>query len=146
MRHRGAGIVASLNRQGANVTGVNQISTALVPKQLDLLHQLVPRAATINTLVNPNYPDVDLQLRELHEAATVIERKIHVVRAGAEHEIDAAFVTLVKKETDTLLVANDPFFEGIRRPALRVREMRDRHPAQVLSHPERRERRNVDRK
>jgi putative ABC transport system substrate-binding protein len=109
-----AGIVASLNRPGANVTGVNEIFTALVPKQLEVLHQLVPQAARISALVNPNYPDVDLQRRELREAGAVIKRQINVVRAGTEHEIDAAFVTLVQQKADALLVANDPFFLGRR--------------------------------
>jgi len=105
-----AGVVASLNRPGGNVTGVNVIFTALVPKQVELLHELVPQAATISALVNPNYPDVDLQRRELQEAARVIKQQIHVVSAGAERDIDAAFRTLVQQKTDALLVANDPFF------------------------------------
>jgi putative tryptophan/tyrosine transport system substrate-binding protein len=105
-----AGVVASLNRPGGNVTGVNVIFTALVPKQVELLHELVPQAATIGALVNPNYPDVDLQRRELQEAATVIKQPIHVVSAGAERDIDAVFRTLVQQKTDALLVANDPFF------------------------------------
>ena len=77
---------------------------------MELLHELVPQAATISALVNPNYPDVDLQRRELHEAATVIKEPIHVVSAGAERDIEAAFRTLAQQKTDALLVANDPFF------------------------------------
>jgi putative ABC transport system substrate-binding protein len=109
-----AGIVASLNRPGANVTGVNQIFAALVPKQLELLLQLVPRAGTISALVNPNYPDVELQRLELKEAPTVIKRPIHIVNAGSQRAIDAAFLTFVQPKTDALLVANDPFFQARR--------------------------------
>ena len=105
-----AGLVASLNRPGGNATGVNLILTELVPKQLELLHGLVPKAATIGALVNPNYPDVDLQRRELQEAAGVIGQQIHVVNAGDERDIDTAFATLVQQKTDALLVANDSFF------------------------------------
>jgi putative ABC transport system substrate-binding protein len=109
-----AGLVASLNRPGGNVTGVNLIFTELVPKRLELLHELVPKAARIAALVNPNYPDVDLQRRELQEAAGAIRRQIRVVSAGAEREIDAALASLVPQRTDALLVANDPFFESRR--------------------------------
>jgi putative ABC transport system substrate-binding protein len=105
-----AGVVASLNRPGGNVTGVNVIFTALMAKDLELLQQLAPKAAKIGVMVNPNYPDVDLQRRELQEAATVIKRQIHVVSAGAERDIDAAFTTFVQQKTDALLVANDPYF------------------------------------
>jgi len=109
-----AGLVVSLNRPGGNVTGVNLIFTELVPKRLELVHELVPKAATIGVLVNPNYPDIDLQRRELQEAAGAIRQRIHVVTAGAEADIDVAFATLVKQKTDALLVGNDPFFEGRR--------------------------------
>jgi len=105
-----AGIVASLNRPGGNVTGVNVIFTALVPKDLEFLHQLVPKAAKISALVNPNYPDVELQRRELQETAAVIKQQIRVVSAGRERDIDSAFTTFVRQKTDALLVANDPFF------------------------------------
>ena len=109
-----AGIVASLNRPGANITGVNVIFTALVPKQVELLHQLVPRAETISALVNPHYPDVELQRQELSEASTVIKRQIHIVSASGERDLDPAFLTLVQQKTDALLVANDPFFQSLR--------------------------------
>jgi len=105
-----AGLVASLNRPGGNVTGVNLIFTELVSKRLELLHELVPKAARIAALVNPNYPDVDLQRRELQEAATAIRPPIRVVSAGTERDIDGALATLGQHKTDALLVANDPFF------------------------------------
>jgi putative tryptophan/tyrosine transport system substrate-binding protein len=109
-----AGLVASLNRPGGNVTGLSFILSALVPKRLELLHELVPKAAAIGALVNPDYPDVDLQQRELQEAAKSIRQQIYVVSAGAERDIDTAFATLVQRKTDALLVANDPFFESRR--------------------------------
>jgi putative ABC transport system substrate-binding protein len=118
------GLVASLNRPRGNVTGMNLIFTELVPKRLELLHELVPKAARIGALLNPNYPDVDLQLRELQEAARTIRQQIHVVNAGAERDIDAAFATLVRQKTDALLVANDPFFVSRRE---RIVALEDRH-------------------
>jgi putative ABC transport system substrate-binding protein len=59
------GLVASFNRPGANVTGVSWIATALVPKRLELLHQMAGDPAVIGALVNPGYLEHDLQLREL---------------------------------------------------------------------------------
>jgi putative ABC transport system substrate-binding protein len=105
-----AGLVASFNRPGANITGVNTIFTQLVPKRLDLLRQVVPRATRIAALVNPDYPDVDLQRRELQEAGGTMRQRIRVVTASTERDIDATLADLVEQKTDALLVANDPFF------------------------------------
>jgi putative tryptophan/tyrosine transport system substrate-binding protein len=110
----GVGLVASLSRPGGTVTGITFIASSLTPKLLELLHQLVPGAAAIAVLVNPNYPDIDLQLRELQDAAGAIKQKIQIVRAGTESEIEAAFAGLVQRRTAALLVANDPFFYGRR--------------------------------
>ena len=104
------GLVSSLSRPGGNVTGVTLIFSSLTPKLLDLLHQLVPGAAAIAALVNPNYPDVDLQLGELQDAGAAIKQRVHIVRAATERDIDAAFATLAQQRADALLVANDPFF------------------------------------
>jgi len=86
----------------------------LVPKRLELLHQLVPGAAAIGALINPNYPEADLQQRELQEAAEAIKQQINVVTAATPDEIDKAFAALIERRTDALLVANDPFFESRR--------------------------------
>jgi len=106
-----AGLVASLNRPRGNVTGVTTVFSALVPKRLELLHQLVPEAATIGALVNPNYPEAGLQVQELQEAAAAIRERIRILRAGTQRDIGAAFTILAQQKTDALLVANDPFFE-----------------------------------
>jgi putative tryptophan/tyrosine transport system substrate-binding protein len=105
-----AGLVASLNRPGANVTGVTFIASALVPKRLELLHDLIPQATAIGALVNPNYPEAELQRQELQEAAHAIGRSLHILSAGTPSEIDGAFSVFAKYGTETLLVANDPLF------------------------------------
>jgi len=107
-----AGLVASLNQPGGNTTGVTTVFSALVPKRLELLHQLVPKAVALGALVNPNYPESDLQVRELQEAAAAIGKQVQVVEAGTQREIDAAFATFAKQRIDALLVANGPFFES----------------------------------
>jgi putative tryptophan/tyrosine transport system substrate-binding protein len=104
------GLVASLNRPGGNVTGVSWIATALVPKQLELLRRSTRNPMLIGALVNPSYPDHDLQLRELQEGGAAIGRKINIVRATTAADIDTAFGSLVQMGADALVVANDPFF------------------------------------
>lgn len=109
-----AGLVSSLNRPGGNVTGVSIVFTALLAKRLELLHQLVPNAKTIGILVNPNYPDADLQIRELDAAAASIQLKITVASAGTERDLDAAFAALVQHGADAFFTSNDPYFTSLR--------------------------------
>ena len=105
------GLVASFNRPGGNVTVVSPGSTVLGAKRLGLLHDLVPGAALIGHLVNPNSPDRDVQLRDAEEAARTLGWQIHVVYAGTERDIDAGFAGLVRQKAGALLVSSDPFFD-----------------------------------
>ena len=82
-----AGLVASLNRPGGNVTGVSWIATALTAKRLDLLHQLVPKAVLIGVLINPKGYDEDLQRRELQDAAESIRQQTLVVGTSTEADL-----------------------------------------------------------
>jgi putative ABC transport system substrate-binding protein len=109
-----AGLVASLSQPGGNITGVTTVFSALVPKRLGLLHELVPKAVALGALVNPNYQEADLQVRELKEAAAAIGLQIQVVKAGTQEEIGGAFATFARQRIDALLVANDPFFDSRR--------------------------------
>jgi len=92
-----AGLVASLSRPGGNITGVSWVATALVPKQLELLRRAVGDPALVGALVNPGYPDHDLQLRELREGASAIDQKIEIMQAATARDIDLAFVSLVQR-------------------------------------------------
>jgi putative ABC transport system substrate-binding protein len=105
-----AGIVTSLNRPVGNVTGVSMLGSELEAKRLGLLHEIVPSAASIGVLVNPRYPDADLELRELQSAASALNRQINIVQASIEPEIDAAFATIAQQGVGALLVTQDPFF------------------------------------
>ena len=104
-----AGIVASINRPGGNVTGVTMLGVALEAKRLGLLNEIVPGTASIGVLMNPNYQDANLQLRQLQEAAGVIKRQINIVRASTDAEIDAAFSSVAQQGAVALLVTEDPF-------------------------------------
>ena len=86
-----AGLVKSLNRPGGNVTGVSLIFSELSPKLLGILHQLVPNTPLVGALVNPTYPGVDLQIRELQEAAEAAKQPIYIEKADTELAINKAF-------------------------------------------------------
>jgi putative tryptophan/tyrosine transport system substrate-binding protein len=104
------GLVASLNRPGGNVTGISVITSALGPKRFEVLHELVPKASVVGVLLNPNYGDAALQMRELQEASGAIKLTIHGVSASTERDIDSAFASLIEQKIAALFVANDPFF------------------------------------
>jgi len=109
-----AGLVESLNRPGGNITGVNFIVSELIPKRLELLHELAPKAVVLGALVNPSYPDVELQRRELREAAAAKVLQIRIASAGIEQDFDQAIASLKQQGSEMLFIANDPFFLGYR--------------------------------
>jgi putative ABC transport system substrate-binding protein len=104
------GLVASLNRPGGNITGVSFFTSQLEAKRMGLLHELVPRASVVAVLLNPNNPTVDVQLREVQEAARSLGLKLHTLHASSEGEIETAFTALVQLQAGGLLVAADSFF------------------------------------
>ena len=110
----GVGLVASLARPGGNATGVHQLNTALGPKQLGVLRELVPSAARVGLLVNPNNSNAEVMTREVTTAASTIGVEIGVTRASDRSEIEAAFATLVRNRSDALVVGADSFFFGRR--------------------------------
>jgi putative ABC transport system substrate-binding protein len=107
------GLVANLNRPGGNVTGVSILSSMLLTKQLELLCELVPSAATISFLVNPNNPATEERVKEMQEAVRAVRRRLHIVTAGAEAELEPAFAT-TERHSGTLIVPADPFFTSYR--------------------------------
>jgi putative ABC transport system substrate-binding protein len=105
-----ARLVPSLNQPGGNVTGVNNYVSALGAKRLELLHELVPNAAVIGMLVNPNYSDAESQWKDVKEAARITGQQVHVVNASSAGEFDSAFATLVQINAGAMLVAADVLF------------------------------------
>ena len=104
------GVVTSLNRPGGNLTGVYHFSAGLEAKRLGLLHELVPKAATVAVFVSANYPPVEAQLRDVQEAASRMGVQLVVARAGSESSLDAAFASIVRQHAGALLVCSSPFF------------------------------------
>ena len=93
------GLVASLNRPGGNLTGVNALVGEFGAKTLSLLHELVPSAATVGFLENPNNPIFQLTTRDVLAAAPAIGLKVQILTAGTDREIDAAFASLAQART-----------------------------------------------
>jgi putative ABC transport system substrate-binding protein len=108
------GLVASLSRPGGNVTGVNFLVNMLVPKRLELLHELVPKAASIGMLVDPNNPNAETDTSSALAAAAVIGKKIHVLKASSESDVEEAFRALVQRKADALFVAPHAVFNSRR--------------------------------
>jgi putative ABC transport system substrate-binding protein len=105
-----AGLVASLNRPGGNVTGISSMNTGLAAKQLGLLHQLLRRDARFAVLVNPGNPQTPSALAEVQAAASAIGQQFEAVTAATYRDISPAFGDAVQKRADGLLIIADPLF------------------------------------
>jgi putative tryptophan/tyrosine transport system substrate-binding protein len=108
------GLVTSLARPGGNLTGVNFFNTELAAKQLELLHELVPRAARVAVFVNPaNVPNAE-SIERGALAARARGRQLQIIRASSSREIDTAFATFAREPPDALFVGSDGFLNSRR--------------------------------
>jgi putative tryptophan/tyrosine transport system substrate-binding protein len=103
------GLVDSFNRPGGNLTGMFVLVSMLGPKLLELLRELVPSTSTFALLVNPNNPNV-VDVPEIEAAANALGRRLQVLTANTERDLEAAFTTMVKRQAGALVVMPDPFF------------------------------------
>jgi putative ABC transport system substrate-binding protein len=110
----GEGLVAGLARPGGNLTGVSLLTVELTAKRLELLSEVVPQAGVIALLVNPNDVNAERITRDVQEGARAKGVQLHVLKAGSESEIDAAFPSLVQQQAGGLVVGTDPFFNSRR--------------------------------
>src|SRR6266851_979784 len=104
------GLVASLARPGGNVTGVTFLGAELATKQLELLHETVPKAAAIGLLENPTNPIANAVRREGQAAASALGQRVVVAKAIVESDIEPAFVMLAQQRIGALLVRSDTLF------------------------------------
>jgi putative ABC transport system substrate-binding protein len=104
------GLAASDNRPGGNTTGVNLQTALAEAKRIGLLRELVPQAATIGVLLNPENPQSLEQMSEIEQASQAMKLTLRVLRATTEDEINTAFDTIVQQQISALLVGSDPFF------------------------------------
>ncbi len=121
------GLVPNL-RPGGNVTGITNFSNELNSKKLEILHGLVPATEAIALLVNPDGPTANSAVQDTQEAAHALGRRLLVLRASNEREIDTAWAGVVEQSAGGLIVAPDGFFSA-RRDQLAALAARHRIPA-----------------
>src|SRR5215468_4273143 len=106
------GLVDSLNRPGGNITGVSFLSSDIVTKMLEALHELMPKATRFAALVNPTNQNAAVDTKESEAAARALGLELQVLKASNAREIDDAFALLVERRAAALLIEGDPFFIG----------------------------------
>ena len=104
-----AGLVASLNRPGSNITGVSVMNVELGAKRLGLLHELLPNASRFSVLVNPKSPLTTSFVASV-QAAAAVGWQYEILTASTNREIDVAFGRLVQEHADALLIGPDALF------------------------------------
>ena len=103
------GLVASLNRPGANITGITFLINTLGHKELEMLHELQPKGA-IAVLLNPDLATVTSQSNDIREAARALGLQVDAFHASTEHEIDTVFASLAKARIAGLVIGANAFF------------------------------------
>jgi putative ABC transport system substrate-binding protein len=116
----GLGLVASLNKPGANVTGMSTLTSPLGAKGIELLKELMPNATSMAYLINPSNPSGKLELDQARIAADALKIELRVIYASTEPELDEAFSALPQPHTDGLIVAGEPFFDSQREKIVRL--------------------------
>ena len=109
------GVVASMNRPGGNATAVTVLTASLWPKRLEILRELVPSAAVIGLLVNPNNLTTKAIVTDVRAAAHLFNVDIKVVNARVDSELDDAFAALKQAQASALLVMGDTLMNARRR-------------------------------
>ena len=104
------GLVGTLARPGGNLTGVTSLNVQVTPKRLEILHEVVPKAAVIAVLLNPTSPTTVSQLKNLQAAADALGVRLHILHASTERDFDPAFEALVELKPGGLVVTSDTFF------------------------------------
>src|SRR5262245_41402525 len=104
-----AGLVASYNRPGGTITGINIVTDMLEAKRLGLLREVAPQTATIGFLHNPRFASSEHQLRDVREAARALSIAVRPLPASTDGEIDAAFDIVARDRITALIVGADPF-------------------------------------
>jgi putative ABC transport system substrate-binding protein len=108
------GLVDSLKKPGGNVTGVTFITTELIAKRLELLHEMIPQATMVGYLGDPRSPSHEGMLRDALAAADMLRLKLVVVEARSDRDFESAFVTSVGQQTSALVVAPSQLFDSNR--------------------------------
>ena len=106
-----AGLVASFNKPGGNVTGFTLWTSEMESKRLGLMRELVPGVSLIGILVNPQFPPTVQELADLEPAAKAVNQQLFVARADNDAELDTALASFVQQRVGAFLVTAAPFFD-----------------------------------
>jgi putative tryptophan/tyrosine transport system substrate-binding protein len=104
------GLVASLNRPGANLTGSANLHGELAPKRLQLLHEAIPNAARFGVLADPAFPVTQSTIADLQAAARTLGLQLIVVNASTDSDLETAFATLSQQRVGAALVSDSAFY------------------------------------
>jgi putative ABC transport system substrate-binding protein len=121
------GLVKSLNRPGGNVTGVTNFMNVLGTKRLELVSEAVPTAVVLGLLVNPSNPNAEADTRDLQAAAEALGRRLQVLTAAIDRELETAFAAAVERQVGALFINIDSFLFD-RREQIAVLAARHRVP------------------
>jgi putative ABC transport system substrate-binding protein len=122
------GLVSSLNRPGANVTGATFIGATLTAKRLEVMHQLLPRATNVALLANPSNTLATSQVEDATAAAKTLGLRLHVFNASNAGEVDEAFAAMDRLKVDLVVIGVDPTFGLTLRAQIASLQMRYRLP------------------
>jgi putative tryptophan/tyrosine transport system substrate-binding protein len=113
------GLVASLNRPGANLTGIVSLEAELAPKRLQLVHELIPNATRFGVLVDPAIPVTSSIVADLQAAARTLGLQLVVVYAGTDSDFQTAFAAFSQQHVRAVLVGSSSLYS--------------RHPEQIAA-------------
>jgi putative ABC transport system substrate-binding protein len=105
-----SGLVQSLSRPGANLTGASLVAAELAVKRLEVIRELLPHARVVALIVNPNYPGAESEMAEVEAAGPVIGLQIQKAKAGDVSALETAFATISQMRVDAFTVGTDGFF------------------------------------
>ena len=128
----GIGHVASLNRPGGNITGLSMLFTELVPKELELLTEIVPKAKRFGVLWNPTTPSLPPAMKALESAGQRLGLQLIKAPAQATGEFDDAFAALTRERVEALMVVASPIYHGLSRA---VGELTRKHRLPAMFDP-----------
>jgi len=104
------GLVVSLNRPGANLTGFAALTGELVPKRLQLVRDLIPNAALFGVLADPAFPATPSAIADLRAAARTLGLQLVVVNASMDRDLEPAFATFSQQHVGAVLVSDSIFY------------------------------------
>jgi putative ABC transport system substrate-binding protein len=106
-----SGLIASFNRPGGNLTGISMSESIMANKQIEMLHEIVPKAGSIGVLLNPTNPFYETILPGLREAANALNIRLSIEHVTNEQEIDKAFASLSHLGAGAVILLADPLFQ-----------------------------------